>query len=106
MIEITYHQRLHSLEMKGHARSEEEGRDLVCAAASMLAATLAQAAEDLKTAGAAVSAEIRLDKGDAGIYCKARERHDSAVRLVFDSICKGFDLLAHEHPQYVHYRML
>ena len=41
MIEVTYYREHNRLTVKGHARSAEPGRDLICAACSILALTMA-----------------------------------------------------------------
>lgn len=77
--------------LKGHAGSAEYGKDLVCAAVSALALTLAANAEDLE------EAEILLEPGNSRISCSP----DAAG--MFDCICKGFQLLAEKFPEHVYF---
>ena len=75
--------------LKGHAGSAEYGKDLVCAAVSALALTLAANVENLE------GAEILLEPGNSRISCSP----DAAG--MFDCICKGFQLLAEKFPEHV-----
>ena len=77
--------------LKGHAGSAEYGKDLVCAAVSALALTLAANAEDLE------EAEILLEPGNSRI-----SGHTDAAGM-FDCICKGFQLLAEKFPEHVYF---
>lgn len=105
MIRATYHRRHHRLTVTGHARSAEEGRDLVCAGASTLALTLASAVADLVEKGQASEPVLRLDKGDAEICCRSANRFKAVVTLIFDTVCGGFELLATQYPEYIFYEI-
>lgn len=105
MIKITYHRRLNSLEMHGHAGGKR-GNDLVCAAASMLANTLALNVERLKCQGAAAHVEITLEPGNAAIWCRPKSKMESVVTLCMDSVCMGFELLHKEYPKKVQYTVI
>ena len=103
MIEITYHRRLNSLEMHGHANVGKKGRDLVCAAASILAETLILNAEWLKEQGALSHLEQSAEDGSVAVWCKPKGGMDSIVTLVMDTICMGFAALAEKYPKKVQY---
>lgn len=77
--------------LRGHAGSGEFGRDLVCAAVSALALTLA---ENLKYQ---CRPGICLRPGDADLSCVCTPE---AERL-FDSFWHGFRLLAQMYPESV-----
>lgn len=106
MIHITYHQRIHSLEIQGHAQYGEMGKDIVCAAVSALFDTLAANARDMKQAGGVVHLETVEEDGIGKIYCKAATRYENLVRLMFDMICKGLELVALEYPDFVAYELV
>ena len=103
MINIIYHKRLNCVEITGHAKSGKKGHDIVCAATSILAYTLASAVNGLKDCGACVYCDIKLDEGEAHISCKPREKRTSAVELIFLTLCEGFRILANEYPKNVSY---
>lgn len=77
--------------LEGHACSDVYGKDLVCAAVSALALTLAANVENLE------GAEILLEPGNSRISCSP----DAAG--MFDCICKGFQLLAEKFPEHVYF---
>ena len=106
MIEAVYHRKYNRLTVKGHAHSAEEGKDLVCASASMLAYTLAANVDNMVNAGQVKKPVIKLEEGDAEISCVPQSRLNSVVTLVFDSVCVGFELLAAKYPENVSYKRL
>ena len=75
--------------LEGHACSDVYGKDLVCAAVSALALTLAANVENLE------GAEILLEPGNSRISCSP----DAAGMFV--CICIGFQLLAEKFPEHV-----
>lgn len=101
MIRVTYCRKDHCLTVKGHALSGEAGHDLVCAAASILAYTLANFVENTMSVGAATDRVVRLENGYAEISCKVKKAYRATITLSFDSICSGFDILARRYPEYV-----
>lgn len=106
MITVVYHRKFHLLTMKGHARSAEHGHDLVCASASILAYTLANAVANMAMNKEQIRAhKIELNEGKAEISCTAAYKYDAPITLVYDSICAGFELLASEHPDNISYEL-
>lgn len=103
MIEITYHKRIHSLEVKGHAGGKR-GNDIVCAAVSTLTGTLAQSLEAMKDSGIISHLEYHLDPGDAEIRCIPKSRMANVVQIVFTTICIGLERVADQYPQKVSYK--
>lgn len=87
------------LSVKGHAGSAEEGHDLVCASASILAYTVAQCVSDMhKAGGLRKKPNVRLDKGDAEVVFKPKKAYtDEAMNLLWVAE-NGFALLAHNFP--------
>ena len=101
MVNITYHRDISRVTIEGHAKSGEIGNDLVCASVSILAQTLAAFVENMKEAKQTRYPTINIKEGDTVIDARPQSRHKDAVKLVFDSICAGFDLLAQESPEHV-----
>lgn len=87
-----------SLNMKGHAGYAEAGSDIVCAAASMLAYTMAARLREI-TQGDGLN--ISLSPGDAHISADASWQIISDCRAVIDTISAGFTLLAGQYPGHV-----
>ena len=105
MIQAIYHRKYHRLTVEGHANSAEEGHDLVCASASMLAYTLALNVANMVDNRQVRDYVIENHPGTSEISCTPRSNLKNSVTLVFDSICAGFELLATNYPQYVKYEI-
>ena len=105
MIQATYYRKYNRLTVTGHANSAEPGKDLVCASASMLAYTLAANVANMADNGQVRQPIIKNNEGDAEISCNPRHNLKNTVTLVFDSICVGFELLAHNYPEYITYEI-
>ena len=103
MIHATYYRKYNRLTVTGHAGSAEHGHDLVCASASMLAYTLAANVANMTDNGQVREPIMKLDDGNTEISCNPRHNLKATVTLVFDSICVGFSMLAHDHPEYISY---
>lgn len=88
---------------KGHAGMASVGNDIVCASASMLAYTLAQNVRYEESAGnLKYRPTVKLNKGNANIAVRAKT-DDDYIRLchLFCVIQTGYQLLAHNYPQFV-----
>ena len=96
MIQVVYYRKYNRLTMTGHACAAELGLDLVCASASILAYTLAVNVGNMADQGQVRQPILKLNEGDAEISCNPKCNLKNAVTLVFDSICAGFELLAHD----------
>ena len=90
-------------EVTGHAGFDDIGKDLVCASASMLAYTLAQAVMDMGKVGyLSEPPYINIDKGEGKIVCRANGEDNFSIALhTFLVIETGYKLLAHNYPQYI-----
>lgn len=105
MIKVVYHRDLNRVSVEGHARSGEEGHDLVCASASILVYTLASFAKNTSKAKQSHKLVLKLDSGNALVSCKAKSPYKPAITLVFDSICAGFEILARSYPENITYEI-
>lgn len=103
MVNITYHRDISRVTIVGHANSGEVGKDIVCASVSMLAQTLAAFVENMKEAKQTRYPTINIKEGDAIIDARPQSRHKDAVKLVFDVICGGFEMLSQQYPDNVSY---
>lgn len=106
MIRVIYHRDLNRVSVEGHAQSGEVGHDLVCASATVLTYTLATFVGNMKAAGQTKYPTIELKDGQALIVCNAPRRYRGSVTLVFDAICAGFELLAHDYPDNISYKIM
>ena len=86
-----------SLRVEGHAGYAEAGKDIVCAAASILAYTLASIVDSLEA-----ESMIDLTSGDTVISCEATSKSDLMIaKAAFMFAVRGYALLEHNYPQYV-----
>ena len=106
MTEIKFDSKSLKVTIKGHAMSDEAGKDLVCAAVSALTYTLAENIEAYSSLVDEIKAQIRLDNGDAEIsVAEYPEDIGSILRTTFTAICVGFDKLARTYPENVKYTL-
>ena len=108
MIEAVLDRQNLRLTMDGHAGGGEKGHDLVCAAATALAYTLAGnvaklCAEDKRHVRRPV---LVLEEGHAEIACDAVHGMQAVAELVFDSVCMGFELLAQRYPENIKFSII
>ena len=101
MIRIVYRRDKHAVCIRGHAGSGESGHDLICAAVSILAYTLASCVMRMKKTGEATDSIAVLRSGEAKIACTPTKEMSGEVTREMDAICEGFKILAGEFPENV-----
>ena len=106
MIRIVYRRDKHAVRIRGHAGSGEAGHDLVCAAVSILAYTLASCVVSMEETGEATDSRAVLCSGEAEIVCTPTKEMSGEVTRVMDAICGGFEILAGEYPENVVYERM
>ena len=101
MIEIVYKRKKHLVTMNGHAGSGQAGRDIVCAAATMLLYTLASNVTNLCDSKPRLyrRKHIRLTEGYGEVSCAPIRDAKTVGTLVFDTVCAGFELLSRQYPE-------
>lgn len=104
MITIDYYRSGYRVIVEGHAGAAPKGHDIVCAAASALAYTLAANVDSLFTSGCAEEPSIVLEDGDADISCKPKPGMEAVAMLILDTVCTGFEMLSLRYPEYVSFR--
>ena len=98
MIRARYGRRGLTLVLKGHAASAPKGQDLVCAAASALAFT---AAEALRDEAERFYPSVVQRPGELRIACEPASGSRKACRRLLDTIWIGFEVLARDYPTFV-----
>lgn len=83
--------------MDGHAGYAEKGHDIVCAAASILSATL------MRTLGGINGCDFSDDGEHTHISCNPTLAQAEYVATAMDVIDHGFQLLANSYPVHVTY---
>lgn len=90
------------LTMEGHAGTAPKGQDIVCAAATMLMYTAAQAALDMGSRGELQRPPtVKLDDGNAGVSFRPKDGAMEKGRLVLDVIRRGLEVLGKRYPENV-----
>jgi uncharacterized protein YsxB (DUF464 family) len=91
-----------SLKIEGHAEYAEHGKDIVCAAASILISTLAYKIRVKDRYFAFKEPPVtRLEAGDTEISCTPQDFFCSDCRSDFEFVKTGFFLLEQNYPQNV-----
>lgn len=104
MIQVTIgeHEGVLWLHMAGHAGTAPKGQDIVCAAATMLMYTAAQAALDMGSRGELKRPPtVKLDDGNAGVAFRPKAEAMEKGRLTLDVIRRGLEVLGKRYPENV-----
>ena len=88
--------------IKGHAEAAPKGEDLVCASATMLAYTVAQAVQFMNEQGKLKKKpKIRITDGEAVVIATpTEEAYAEALHTFWVAQC-GIHVLSHNYPQNV-----
>ena len=105
MIRVTYYRLFNRVTIEGHAGTGPEGHDLVCAAVSALALTLAGNVSYMGSQEAVHGVITKLEEGSAEIQCTPYRRYKDSVEQIFRSICVGFELLSTKYPENISYEV-
>ena len=103
MIKVIYYRDYNRVTVDGHAGAGPEGHDLVCAAVSAIALTLAGNVSYMEAQEAVHDVTIRLDEGSAEIQCTPYRRYKDSAHQIFRAVCVGFELLATKYPEHISY---
>lgn len=106
MIQVSYYPNIHKITVKGHANSAPFGEDLVCAAASALALTLAVNIRELEQLGEVKKVVKRLGLGDAEISCVPDRSAREKVTEIMDVVSKGYEALANTFRDYIKFEKI
>ena len=91
--------------MQGHCNFDEEGKDLICAAASILCLTLAQVIEEnedkLKS-----KPKLKTEKGICDIHFIAKPKFNAALSNSFYTVLTGLRILEYHYPECLSIREL
>jgi uncharacterized protein YsxB (DUF464 family) len=88
--------------IKGHAQAAPKGEDLICASATMLAYTVAQAVQFMHEQGKLKKKpKLHIKNGEATIIATpTEEAYAEALHTFWVAQC-GIHTLAHNYPQHV-----
>lgn len=105
MIRVIYYRDYNRVTVEGHAGAGPEGHDLVCAAVSAIALTLAGNVSYMESKEAVHDVTIRLDDGNAEIQCTPCRRYKDSIAQILRAVCVGFELLATKYPDHISYEV-
>ena len=97
MTKVTYHPEEFRMRIEGHAGAAPKGEDVVCAAATILGWTLIGGAEDVPE----YRMHLILKDGVMDVCCYPEEDFEEQCRYLYDTIARGFDLMAGRYPDYI-----
>lgn len=89
------------IEISGHARYDQTGRDIVCAAASVLAYTVLKVVHDAQTEG---EVQIFYEQVEPGCFVLDFQTHRQSEKKLYEvlsALMKGFELLAEAYPEHI-----
>ena len=90
------------LSVSGHAGMAERGRDIVCAAASILAYTLAEEVRAALARGLICkSPRLEFIYGDACIICEPAPEARAELIHAWELIIGGYRLLCERYPEFI-----
>lgn len=101
MIEVKFNPKKHTLSVEGHAGYAEKGKDIVCAAVSILLYTLSYSLAGMEEL--IEDSDIQLEEGKSYIACKPKKGYRQNVDLIFWTCLNGFELLSENYPEHVSY---
>lgn len=97
MIKVKVFPKKYELRMWGHAESGEYGKDLVCAAASMLFYTLCETVS--RYADNAFEEPPVIDMSEPKCFCVPKKEYKANLDIVYQTILNGLTLLMHSYPE-------
>lgn len=92
-------------EISGHAGYAEAGKDIVCAAASILAFSLAEGLEREQKRGGLQSLMIHRVAGKMRVSFSPNPEKMESVAALIEGIVIGFELLSQKFPEFVRLKM-
>ena len=87
-----------SLKMDGHCGFDDEGKDIVCAAASILCLTLERVIRENEDK-LIRTPDVDIKKGSCKIEFEAKDEYTAALTNVFYTVDSGFRILASQYPE-------
>lgn len=91
-----------TMKLTGHAGQAKKGQDIVCAAASILAYTVAQTLQFMyEEGGLRKKPHLKLEEGNTIIVAKPKAESYAEALHTFFVAQVGYHLLSRNYPQYV-----
>lgn len=100
-VRLTWENEELAADIAGHAGYGPPGRDIVCAAVSMLAQALAASLQQAQEDGLLAACRCRVEEGIVQIRARAAPSGLPVIRGMTEVVCTGYRLLAEQYPDYV-----
>ena len=100
MIKVTFKPETLELEIKGHAKQSEKGKDIVCSAISTLFYTLAKSiivSENMLVK----KPVLKYKAGNGFLKCKPKKEYEGNIARSYWTILVGFEMIANEYKDFV-----
>ena len=105
MLNITVNSKEHKFKMTGHANYAEQGKDIVCSAASILFYTACETVKMLEDEAFESKPVFYIDDSDEGvtasIECIPKKDYTAVIDTIYQTIFNGYKLLAEGYPNNV-----
>ena len=105
MLNITVNPKKHKFRMTGHANYAEQGKDIVCSAASILFYTACETVRMIEDEAFENKPVFDINDSDKGvtafIECKPKEDYIAVIDTIYQTIFVGYKLLAEGYPNNV-----
>ena len=100
MIKVTMYWNRLRMEVEGHANFDEAGKDIICAAASILTDTLGETIEEAEARGRC-ECKVKAEDGKALIWANPTMGSIVEIKSYFRMAVKGFRMLQQQYPGFV-----
>lgn len=106
MIKVTVNPKKFELKISGHAGADVNGKDIICAAASMLFYTYAFSCEASAYMMKKNGIKKVVEEGNSSISCKPMKEYEGNILRSLWTISVGFEMLSKDYPNYVHVEII
>ena len=101
MINIKFNPSEYELSISGHANQSKKGKDIVCAAVSILYFTLVESLNNFDEKAYEGKIEYSFSDGNGAVKVKPKKEYEQTITLVYYTVLNGLSLLAEEYPQFI-----
>lgn len=101
MIDISISQKSMDIDMRGHAQAGMSGKDIVCAAASMVISTLVYSCKKLLANDGLSAMDYDLDLGCGHVHLTPAKGREMEAKIRFRMAVDGLELLEGTYGEYV-----
>ena len=101
MIEVTFKPNEMKLTVGGHAEYDEKGKDIICAAVSILFYTLSDSLKKSEMMLKKNSLVTEVGDKESSISCRPLKKFEPNIETIYWVVLNGIQMLADEYKDYV-----